>query len=457
MPSNLWDDILARIEGKVSRYIFQKWFKPTRQLNFDDDTLTVVVPDDLFKDWLTKHYDGVIREAADEVADEIGRPKIKVSLVTADAAPATPTAVSSGSGTSKPAPGTATRRRFRQRYTFEGFVVGPSNRFAHDAARAVAEAAVAEAPARSYNPLFIHGGVGLGKTHLMHAIGEYLGSRLPQQFTCMYISADRFMNEMMVAKRCDQLPDFRAYYRSTDVLLMDDIQFLAHPNRKGTQSEFFHMFDSLYHAQKQIVISSCCPPRDLQFDEGLKSRFKWGLTVGIQPPDPETRVKIVKKKTEHMAAIPINDAVARYVAELNQSNIREIEGSLTTLIAQASMRKQEVSLELAREILPNLGEQDKPTITIEMIQKVVAKHFSLKLSDLKSRNNTQKIVMPRQIAMYLAKTLTEASFPEIGRKFGKHHSTVMHACNKIENKCKNDATFKALVDGLVTSIHKSIQ
>ena len=449
MPSNhLWSEILARIEGKVSRYIYQRWFKHTKLLNFDGDTLTVVVPDDLFKDWLTKHYDGVIREAADEVTDELGRPKIKVSLVTADAASGAPTAISSGSGTSEPAPQTATRRRFPQRYTFEEFVVGPSNKFARDVTRAVAEA-----PGRSFNPLFIHSGVGLGKTHLMHAI-EHLGSRLPQQITCMYISADRFMNEMMVAKRCDQLPDFRAHYRNADVLLMDDIQHLAHPNRKRTQIEFFHTFDWLYDAQKQIVISSGCPLRDLQFDEQLKSRFAGGLTVDIQPPELETRVAIVKKKAEHI--IPINDAVAWYIAELNQS-IRELEGSLTKLFAQASMRHQQVSLELARDILPNLGEQDKPTITIEFIQRFIAKHYSLKLSDLKSRNNTQKIVMPRQIAMYLARTLTEASFPEIGRKFGKHHSTVMHACNKIENKCKNDAKFKALVDGFVTSIHKSIQ
>ena len=452
MPSNLWDEILACIEGKVSRYIFQRWFKPTKLLNVDDDTLTVVVPDDpddLFKDWLTKHYAGVIREAADEVADEIGRPKIEVSLVTADEVRDAPTPAASGSGASEPARRPVARRSHQR---FENFVVGPSNQLAHNATRAVAEA-----PARSFNPLFIHSGVGLGKTHLMHAIDEYLGSRLPQQSTCMYISSDRFMNEMMVAKRCDQLPDFRAYYRNTDVLLMDNIQFLAHPNRKGTQSEFFHTYDSLYDAQKQIVISSDCPPHDLQFDERLKSHFMSGLIVDIQPPDLETRVAILKKKAEQMAGIPIDDAVALYIAEGIQSNIRELEGSLTTLLAQASMRYQKVSLELARDVLPNLGEQDKPAVTIEIIRRHIAKHYSLKLSDLKSRNNTQKIVMPRQIAMYLARTLTEASFPEIGRKFGKHHSTVMHACNKIENKRKNDAKFKAHVDDFIKSIHKSVQ
>lgn len=451
MPNNLWDDILARIEGKVSRYIFQRWFKSTRLLNFDDDdTLTVVVPDDLFKDWLTKHYAGVIREAADEAADEIGRPKIEVSLVTADATPSAPTAASSGSGASEPA--SRTDRRFPQHHTFADFVVGPSNQFAHAATRAVAEA-----PARSFNPLFIHSGFGLGKTHLMHAIGDYLGSRLPQQSTCTYISADRFMNEMINAIRFDRVPDFRTRYRSTDVLLVDDIQFLA--TREGTQIEFFHTFNSLYDAQKQIVISSDCPPRDLQFlDERLKSRFKWGLTVDIQPPDLETRVAILKKKAEHLAAgTPIDDAVVLYIAERIDSNIRELEGSLTTLIAQASMRHQKVSLELARDVLPNLGEHDKPAVTIEIIQRHIAKHYSLKLSDLKSRNNTQKIVAPRQIAMYLARTLTEASLPEIGRKFGKHHSTVMHACNKVENRCKKDTKFKTRVDDFVTSIHKSVQ
>ena len=434
MPSNLWDDILARIEGKVSRYIFHTWFRPTRLHDHEDDTVTVLVPDDHFKHWLTRHYAGVIKEAVDEV----GRPDTVVSLVTPPAAPA-PT------GPPDPAP-----RRHQQRYDFGAFVVGPSNQFAHAAALAVAEA-----PARSYNPLFIHGGVGLGKTHLMHAIGEYLDIHSPQR-TRTYISSDRFTNEMINAIRHDQTIEFRKQYRGTDVLLVDDIQFLA--GREGTQNEFFHTFNSLYDAQKQIVISSDCPPRKLQFlEERLRSRFEWGLTVDIQPPDLETRVAILKKKAEHLApAIPIDDAVALYIAERIKSNIRELEGSLTTLIARASLWRKEISLSLAQDVLPNIGEQGKPAVTIEIIQRHIAGHYALNPRDLKSKTKSRTIVMPRQIAMYLARTITESSYPEIGRKFGKHYSTVMHACDKIDERCRKDAEFSALLDGFGKAIRDSL-
>ncbi len=445
MSSNLWDQILARVENKVSRYIFHTWFKPTRFVQNDGEEVTVLVPNDLFKHWLTRHYAGVIKEAA----DELGRPGTVVSLVTTDP---TPTAVHAtglpGSDRAEPTPRPPTQRQ--QRYTFEEFVVGPSNQFAHAAARAVAEA-----PARSYNPLFLYGGVGLGKTHLMHAIGEYLDIHSPQS-TRTYISSDRFMNEMINAIRFDRTIDFRARYRSTDILLVDDIQFLA--SREGTQIEFFHTFNSLYDAQKQIVISSDCPPHELQFlEERLRSRFEWGLTVDIQPPDLETRIAILKKKAEHLApAVPIDDDVALYIAERIKSNIRELEGSLTTLIARASLWRQKISLALAQEVLPNIGERDRPLITIELVQKHIANHYSLKLSDLKSRNNAQAIVLPRQITMYLARTLTAASYPEIGRKFGKHYSTVIYAVDKIEEKRKKDGNFNTLIESFVKSIRKSV-
>ena len=448
MSSNLWDEILARVENKVSRYIFHTWFKPTRFIENDDNAITVLVPNDGFKQWLTRHYAGVIKEAA----DELGRSGTTISLITGDSAPAHSDGESPGSpNPPEPAPRPAPHQ---QRYTFEEFVVGPSNQFAHAAARAVAEA-----PARSYNPLFIYGGVGLGKTHLMHAIGEYLDVHSPQS-TRTYISSDRFMNEMINAIRFDRTIDFRARYRSTDILLVDDIQFLA--SREGTQIEFFHTFNSLYDAQKQIVISSDCAPHELQFlEERLRSRFEWGLTVDIQPPDLETRVAILKKKAEHLApAIPIDDDVAIYIAERIKSNIRELEGSLTTLIARASLSRQKISLSLAREVLPNIGERDKPVVTIEMIQKQVAGHYSLKLSDLKSRNNTQTIVLPRQIAMYLCRTLTGASYPEIARKFGKHYTTVIHAFDKID-KMKEERgkehRLDAVIDGLVKSITRSVE
>ena len=468
MSNNPWDEILARVENKVSRYIFHTWFRPTRFLDNEGETVTVLVPDDLFKQWLTRHYSGVIKEAT----DELGRPETVISLVTpapADGAAPYPvpparadgpesappdgpeSAPPDGSESAPPdgpesAPPPATRQP--QRYTFEKFVVGPSNHFAHSAARAVAEA-----PARSYNPLFIHGGVGLGKTHLMHAIGEYLDVHSPRS-SRTYISSDRFMNEMINAIRFDRTIDFRARYRSTDILLVDDIQFLA--SREGTQIEFFHTFNSLYDAQKQIVISSDRPPRELQFlDDRLRSRFEWGLTADIQPPDLETRVAILKKKADHLApAIPIPDDVALYIAERIKSNIRELEGSLTTLIARASLWRRPISLPLAQEVLPNLGERDKPVVTIEIILKHVASHYSLKVSELKARNNRPAVVLPRQIAMYLARTLTGASFPEIARKFGKHHSTVLYAYDKVESKCKKDANFNTFIDGFVQSISK---
>ncbi len=445
MSSNLWDEILARVENKVSRYIFHTWFKPTRFIENDDNAITVLVPNDGFKQWLTRHYAGLIKEAA----DELGRPGTTISLITGDSAPAH---AEPGSPASTNPPEPAPRpAQHQQRYTFEEFVVGPSNQFAHAAARAVAEA-----PARSYNPLFIYGGVGLGKTHLMHAIGEYLDVHSPQS-SRTYISSDRFMNEMINAIRFDRTIDFRARYRSADILLVDDIQFLA--SREGTQIEFFHTFNSLYDAQKQIVISSDCPPHELQFlEERLRSRFEWGLTVDIQPPDLETRVAILKKKAEHLApAIPIGDDVAIYIAERIKSNIRELEGSLTTLIARASLSRQKISLSLAQEVLPNIGERDKPVVTIEMIQKQVAGHYSLKLSDLKSRNNTQTIVLPRQIAMYLCRTLTGASYPEIARKFGKHYSTVIYAFDKIEEERGKEHRLDAVIDGLVKSITKSVE
>lgn len=447
MSNNPWDEILARVENKVSRYIFHTWFRPTKFLDNEDETVTVLVPDDLFKQWLTRNYSGIIKEAA----DELGRPGMVISLVTpAPAVDAAPDQVAPPPA-DEPAPAASPATRQRQRYTFEKFVVGESNRFAHSAARAVAEA-----PARSWNPLFIHGGVGLGKTHLMHAIGEYLDLHSPRS-SRTYISSDRFMNEMINAIRFDRTIDFRARYRSTDILLVDDIQFLA--SREGTQIEFFHTFNSLYEAQKQIVISSDRPPRELQFlDDRLRSRFEWGLTADIQPPDLETRVAILKKKADHLApAIPIPDDVALYIAERIKSNIRELEGSLTTLIARASLWRRPISLPLAQEVLPNLGERDKPVITIEIILKHVANHYSLKVSDLKARNNRPAIAMPRQIAMYLARTLVGASYPEIGRKFGKHHSTVLYACDKTKDKCKDDATFNSLIDGFVRSITKPVK
>jgi chromosomal replication initiator protein len=325
------------------------------------------------------------------------------------------------------------------RYTFDTFIVGPSNQFAHAACRAVAEA-----PSRSYNPLFIYGGVGLGKTHLMHAVGQYVLQH-DSKLKLTYISSERFMNEMINAVRYDRILDFRDRYRSVDVLLVDDIQFVS--GKEGTQTEFFHTFNALYDAQKQIVLSSDRPPHEIPaLEERLRSRFEWGLIADIQPPDLETKVAILKRKAE-AEAIPLPDNVAMFMAARVKSNIRELEGALIRLIAMASLTGNEITLEFAQGALKNVIEQDdEKAVTIESIQKYISDYYQLKPSDLRSKNNSKSVAMPRQVAMYLCKALTHASLPEIGRSFGgKHHSTVIHSIKKVDQLRRNDADFNKLI------------
>jgi chromosomal replication initiator protein len=331
------------------------------------------------------------------------------------------------------------------RYTFDTFIVGSSNQFAHAACRAVAEL-----PSRSYNPLFIYGGVGLGKTHLMHAVGQYVLEH-DRNLKLTYISSERFMNEMINALRYDRILDFRERYRTVDVLLVDDIQFLA--GKEGTQTEFFHTFNALYDSQKQIVLSSDHQPHEIpQLEERLRSRFEWGLIADIQPPDLETKAAILKKKAE-TEAVPLPDNVAMYIAGRIKSNIRELEGSLIRLIAYASLTGQAISLSLAQEVLKNIIEHEEKAVTIEVIQKYVADYYNLKLVELKSRNNSKSIAMPRQIAMYLCKSLTHASLPEIGRSFGgKHHSTVIHSIRKVEELRKKEPDFNSLIGSFLEGI-----
>ena len=440
MAGNVWDKILARVETKINRHSFYTWFKPTRFLDDAGETVRVTVPNDLFRDWLTKHYAGVIGEAA----DELQRSGLVVSFVTTGSGAPAARASSSPSAPEPPVIQPRSIARLNQRYTFSTFVVGPSNQFAHAAARAVAEA-----PSRSYNPLFIYGGVGLGKTHLMHAIGQYLNIH-SQQLGLTYISSERFMNEMINAVRYDRILEFRERYRSMDILLVDDIQFLA--GKEGTQTEFFHTFNSLHDAQKQIVVSSDCPPHEIpSLEERLRSRFEWGLIADIQPPDLETKVAILKKKAE-AENVPLPDNVALYIAGKIKSNIRELEGSLIRLIAYASLTGKQISLSLAQDVLRDILERDDPKVTIEIIQKYVAHEYSLKVSDLKSRNNAKSVALPRQIAMYLCKGLTNASLPQIGKSFGgKHHSTVIHSIKKIETNRKNDASFNTVISNFLKS------
>jgi chromosomal replication initiator protein len=435
---NLWDEILARIESKVNRHSFYTWFRPTTFVTADEMSVTVRVPNGLFKDWLTKHYSGVIAEAT----SELRRPQLVVTFVSESQADALVIALGADEVAvleSAPAvpvqPGPA---GLNPRYKFDTFIVGSSNQFAHAACRAVAEA-----PSRSYNPLFIYGGVGLGKTHLMHAVGHYVLQH-DRNLKLTYITSERFMNEMINAVRYDRVLDFRERYRSVDVLLVDDIQFLA--GKEGTQNEFFHTFNALYDSQKQIVLSSDCPPHGIPtLEERLRSRFEWGLTADIQSPDFETKVAILKKKAE-TEAVPLPDNVAMYIAGKIKSNIRELEGSLIRLIAYASLTGQEISLPLAQEVLKSILEHEEKAVTIEILQKFVADYYNLRMIDLKSRNNSKSVAKPRQIAMYLCKQLTHASLPEIGRSFGgKHHSTVIHSIRKVEDLRKKDSDFNMLI------------
>jgi chromosomal replication initiator protein len=428
---NLWDEVLAKVEAKVNRHSFATWFRPTTFQALQGSSLLVQVPNPQFKDWLARNYHGIIAESL----HDLGRAEVHVVFECESASPAAP---EGGSDREAVAISTA----LNPKYTFESFVVGSSNQFAHAAARAVAEI-----PSKSYNPLFLYGGVGLGKTHLMHAIGHYIQAR-NRHLNLVYISSDRFINEMINAIRFDRLPAFRQKYRAVDVLLVDDIQFIAGKDR--TQEEFFHIFNALHDAQKQIVISSDCPPRQIPtLEERLHSRFEWGLIADIQAPDIETKVAILRKKAE-AERVEIPENVALFIASKVRTNIRELEGSLIRLIAYASLTGRDIDLTLAQEILRDLLHTEDKPITIEMIQKFVADQFGVKITELKAKNNSKTVAEPRQIAMYLIKNLTAASLPEIGKAFGgKHHSTVIHSVRKIDTLRKRDPEFDRRINSFV--------
>ncbi len=450
---SVWDTVLGRIETKVNKHSYFSWFHRTSLLEDRREELRVSVPNDMTAEWLTKHYGAVI----DDALVEAGRPGVQVIYVALDGeTPQVP------GHSSADAPESSASQEFdvegagaaaaiedvsglSPRYTFDSFIVGASNQFADAASRAVAEA-----PSRSYNPLFIYGGVGLGKTHLMHAIGHYVLRHHPG-LKLTYVSSERFMNEVIYALRHDRILEFRERYRSVDVLLIDDIQFIA--GKERTQTEFFHTFNALYDAQKQIVVSSDCPPHQIaELEERLRSRFEWGLIADIQPPDLETKMAIITRKAESEGVTLAGD-VALYIAGRIKSNIRELEGSLIRLLAYASLTGKEVSVELAKEVLRDVLRQEERAITIDGIQKFVAEFFQMKLNDLKSRNNSKSVAMPRQVAMYLCKNLTSASLPEIGKSFGgKHHSTVIHSIRKVEELRQSDPDFNNQINSLLQSL-----
>jgi chromosomal replication initiator protein len=429
--TEIWADILKRLEDKLDPKELKTWFAPTRQVAFEPGTdassLTVSVPNRVFAEWIEGHHGDLLsREAA-----AAGLPGLAFRFEsTAPAPPATDSALP------VPAPRDLI---LNPRFTFGTFVVGSSNQFAHAAARAVAET-----PSRSYNPLFLYGGVGLGKTHLMHAIAHEILLRSPGSRVA-YLSAERFLNELINALRFEKMHEFKRRYRELDVLLMDDIQFIA--GKDSTQEEFFHTFNALHEAQKQIVVTSDALPKEIPtLEERLRSRFEWGLIADIQPPDLEMKVAILRKKAAAEKVEFPND-VALFIAGTVKSNIRELEGRLNRVMAFSSLTGRRLSVELARETLKDIVGTEETRAVPSEILKSVAAHYGLRVSDLKARSNAKPIAFPRQVAMYLCRKLTGLSYPEIGRLFNdKHHSTVMHSVEKIGRLAEDDANFRKVIE-----------
>jgi chromosomal replication initiator protein len=437
MLDSLWQRLLTDMERRVPPTSLESWLRPCRLASLDGDHLQIAAPNKYTRDWVLQNHLPAIEAAARDVIG--GQPRVSVQL-DADPRPPTPTAAASMTQASH-----ALSSGLSARYTFDSFVVGNSNQFAQAACQAVAEL-----PSRAYNPLFIYGGVGLGKTHLLHAIGHQI-ARLYPSLRLLYLSTERFTNELINAIRYDRTAEFRAKYRTIDLLLIDDIQFIS--GKERTQEEFFHTFNDLYDARRQIVLSSDAPPKEIpEIEERLRSRFEWGLIADIQPPDFETRVAILKKKAES-ERVRLPDDVAYLIASRIKANIREIEGSLTRMIAFCSLSGREMTIDLAQEVLTDLWGEEEKIITIEHIQRKTAEFFGMKISDMRAKSRTKAVAFPRQIAMYLARQLTHASLAEIGRAFGgKDHTTVLHGVDKIQSLLTEDPKFKKTIDSVSQSI-----
>lgn len=449
LAPNPWARILDALEKKINRHSYDTWLKPTRYSHSSGGILFVRVPNLEFRQVGDKYAD-LIQEAL----DNLGLEYQDVQFVTEDDPASTPVRHDGGlSVHAVPAAAPASQSRFdwdgaaqlNPRYTFDAFVIGSGNQFAHAACQAVAER-----PSKAYNPLFLYGGVGMGKTHLMQAIGHEVKRQQPQAAIC-YVSSEKFTNDMINSLRYDKMTTFRDRFRTVDVLLVDDIQFLAQKER--TQEEFFHTFNALHESMKQIVIASDRPPKELaEIEDRLRSRFEWGLIADIQPPDLETKVAILQKKAEN-EKVTLPTDVALYIASNIRSNVRELEGALIRLVAHSSLIGTEITLPYAQQTLKNFIDSQARKVTIESIQKAVSEQFGLRLVEIKAKNNSRAIVYPRQIAMYLAKHLTEASLPEIGRQFGgKHHTTVLHSVEKIDEVRKTDKDLNRLLNKLTEQL-----
>jgi chromosomal replication initiator protein len=474
--TDIWGSVVVSLKAKLSNETFDTWFRLIEFHGMDhaEKKLTLRAPNEIVRNWVTTNFSHLLNQTLAELALPAysinWMPETRITF--ASPAPSRETTelrqgnqLGDSDSQSRPVPSPADYSKpfigdarsadakpldpsLNSKYSYDGFVVGSCNQFAH-----AASLAVAEAPGKTYNPLYIYGGVGLGKTHLMHACGHAIKQRNPHLRLC-YLSSEKFMNELINAIRYDKTPAFRERYRSVDVLLIDDVQFMA--GKERTQEEFFHTFNSLYDQQKQIVISSDCPPREIPtLEERLHSRFEWGLIADIEPPDLETKVAILKRKAETMGIV-IPDEVALFIAGRVKHNVRELEGSLIRLVAISSLRGEKISKALAQDAMRNIaGEEESDAITIQKIQKAVAASFKISVAELVSKSNAQQISGPRQIAMYLCKQLTKHSYPAIGRAFGgKHHTTVMHSYAKVDSLRRRDSEMQKLVNDLSESLQK---
>ncbi len=442
-----WKKVLEIIERKSNPQVFS-WFTPLKALVESEKSLALEASSEFDRDWINNNYMGFIKEAVEELYGDAVELKIVSPLQQPqDREDQDTTLQNTFSHGKESAPKGGHKKRdeghpkLNPNYSFDRFIVGPSNQFPH-----AASVAVATNPGKAYNPLFIHGGVGLGKTHLLNAIGNYIKSSQPNARICC-ISAESFTNQMINSIKSNRMEEFRSRYRfGCDVLLIDDVQFIA--GKESTQEEFFHTFNTLYESKKQIALTSDKSPKDMSYlEERLRSRFEWGLITDIQPPETETRTAIIKNKTDS-ERVAVSDEVALYLAKNTSSNVRELEGMLTNIIARARLLNTEISLELAKDVLKTIvKKQEKKPLTIEFIQGEVAKFYGLKISELKSERKQKNIIQPRQTAMYLARKCIGASYPEIGEKFGgKDHSTVIHAVKKIEKNLAEDHSLAKTLD-----------
>lgn len=433
---NLWNQVLHKLEESIDKTEYRTWFEPTSFLSEKGESIDVRVPDTSFVDQISQRYSQHIRSILMDLSAE----RKKIHFVT-DAP-----SIDTGAIPSPPAPQKDfPRSTFNPKYRFGTFVVGNSNQLAY-----AASLSIAENPSGSFNPLFLYGGAGLGKTHLIQAIGQKIQED-NAKMNVVYMSADAFVTELITSIRYDKMNSFRERYRSVDALLLDDIQFLA--GKERTQEEFFHTFNALYEAQKQIVFTSDAPPKEIPtLEERLRSRFEWGLTADIQPPDLETKVAILRKKAEEKK-VQITDEVALFIAERVRSNVRELEGLMNRVTAFASLTGHRIDIDLAKEALRDLLSKENKPITPAEIVKVVATHYGIKVVDLKSKSNARPVAYPRQIAMYLCKLLTDLSYPEIGKVFNnKHHSTVIYSVEKIEKLKQDDPAIATTLEVLARQL-----